>query len=114
MWWQAFGDPTLDALVAEALVNNRDLRIASARVDEAAAIVSGTRSQGLPQVGYGASASRQRTSEPGSEPFVGNTRSSLGGVLLGELGNRPVGPHRARDRSRRAPTCWRPRRRAAA
>jgi multidrug efflux system outer membrane protein len=81
VWWQAFGDPTLDALVGEALASNRDLRIASARVDEAAAIVGGTRAQGLPQVGYGASASRQRTSEPGSEPFVGDTRSSIGGVL---------------------------------
>src|SRR6187431_1603811 len=47
VWWQAFGDPTIDALVHEALVSNRDLRIASARVDEAAAIVTGTRSQGL-------------------------------------------------------------------
>src|SRR5688572_29514688 len=81
VWWQAFGDPTLDALVAEALAENRDLRIASARVDEAAAIVTGTRAQGLPQVGYGAQASRQRTSEPGSEPFVGETRSSVGAVL---------------------------------
>jgi multidrug efflux system outer membrane protein len=81
VWWQAFGDPTLDALVGEALASNRDLRIASARVDEAAAIVSGTRAQGLPQVGYGAQASRQRTSEPGSAPFVGDTRSSVGGVL---------------------------------
>ena len=81
VWWQAFGDPMIDALVSETLANNRDLRIASARVDEAAAIVTGTRSQGLPQIGYAASASRQRTSEPGSEPFVGNTRSSLGGVL---------------------------------
>jgi multidrug efflux system outer membrane protein len=81
VWWQSFGDPTLDALVAEALAGNRDLRIASARVYEAAAIVGGTRAQGLPQVGYGASASRQRTSEPGSAPFVGDTRSSVGGVL---------------------------------
>jgi multidrug efflux system outer membrane protein len=81
VWWQAFGDPTLDALVGEALASNRDLRIASARVDEAAAIVAGTRAQGLPMVGYGAQASRQRTSEPGSAPFVGDTRSSIGGVL---------------------------------
>ena len=81
VWWQAFDDPTLDALVAEALAENRDLRIASARVDEAAAIVGGTRAQGLPQVGYGAQASRQRTSEPGSAPFVGETRSSVGAVL---------------------------------
>jgi len=81
VWWQGFGDPTIDSLVSEALVNNRDLMIASARVDEAAAIVTGTRSQGLPQVGYGAGFSRQRTSEPGSEPFVGETRSSVGAVL---------------------------------
>ena len=81
VWWQAFGDPALDAMVIEALDQNRDLRIASARVDEAAAIVSGTRAQGLPQVGYGAQASRQRTSEPGRAPFVGEARSSVGGVL---------------------------------
>jgi outer membrane protein, multidrug efflux system len=81
VWWQAFGDPTLDALVSEALASNRDLRIASARVDEAAAIVGATRSQGLPQVGYGAQASRQRTSDPGSAPFVGEASSSIGGVL---------------------------------
>ena len=82
VWWDAFDDPTLDALVDEALANNRDLRIASARVDEAAAIVSGARAQGLPQVGYAVQGSRQRTSDPGSEPFVGNTRSSLGGALV--------------------------------
>jgi multidrug efflux system outer membrane protein len=82
VWWDAFGDQSLNLLVDEALASNRDLRIASARVDEAAAIVSGTRAQGLPQVGYGVQGSRQRTSDPGSEPFVGNTRSSLGGALL--------------------------------
>jgi len=81
VWWHQFDDPTLNTLVDEALASNRDLRIATARVDEAAAIVSATRAQGLPQVGYVAGASRQRTSEPGSEPFVGNTRSSIGAGL---------------------------------
>ena len=33
-WWAGFRDPYLDALVAEALATNRDLRIATARVDE--------------------------------------------------------------------------------
>src|SRR3954468_8356685 len=33
-WWSGFGDPYLDALVKEALANNRDLRIATGRVDE--------------------------------------------------------------------------------
>jgi multidrug efflux system outer membrane protein len=82
VWWDAFGDPNLNALVGEALVSNRDLRIASARVDEAAAIVSGTRAQGLPQVGYAVQGSRQRTSDPGSAPFVGDVSSSLGGAVV--------------------------------
>jgi multidrug efflux system outer membrane protein len=60
-WWRSFGDPELDALVSEALVANHDLRIATARVEEFAARVVATRAQGLPQVGYGASAGRQRT-----------------------------------------------------
>jgi multidrug efflux system outer membrane protein len=62
-WWNAYADPRLDALVQEALTNNRDLRIASARVDEFAAILAGTISQGRPQVGYGLSGNRSRASE---------------------------------------------------
>jgi multidrug efflux system outer membrane protein len=62
-WWIGFRDPNLDALVSEALANNLDLRIASARVDEFAAILAGTRSQGFPQVGYGLSGNRARASE---------------------------------------------------
>ena len=58
-WWRSFGDSELDALVAEGLAANHDLRIATARVDEFAARVIGTRAQGLPQVGYGATAGRQ-------------------------------------------------------
>lgn len=34
-WWKAFGDPTLDALVDEALAHNLDLAIATARLREA-------------------------------------------------------------------------------
>lgn len=68
-WWQAFGDESLDGLVRECIANNRDLRIATARVDEFTAILAGTRSQGFPQVGYGVSASRRRASERGSVPF---------------------------------------------
>ena len=59
-WWRSFGDTELDALVEEGLAANHDLRIATARVDEFAARVVATRAQGLPQVGYGANAGRQR------------------------------------------------------
>ena len=62
-WWRGFGDAELDALVHEGLAANHDLHIATARVDEFAARVAGTRAQGLPQVGYGASAGRQRAGD---------------------------------------------------
>ena len=62
-WWRRFGDPQLDALVGEGLAANRDLRVATSRVDEFAARVQASRAQGLPQVGYGASAGRQGTGD---------------------------------------------------
>ena len=34
-WWRAFGDPTLDALVAQALEKNADLAMAALRVRRA-------------------------------------------------------------------------------
>lgn len=36
-WWEAFGDPVLDQLVAQALTANVDLALADARVEEAEA-----------------------------------------------------------------------------
>lgn len=80
-WWNAYADPNLDALVHEALVSNRDLRIASARVDEFAAILAGTRSQGFPQVGYGLSGSRSRASEQVIPDFVDPKSTSFSSVL---------------------------------
>ena len=69
-WWSGYGDPYLDALVQEALANNRNLVIATARVDEFAAILAGTRSQAYPQVGYGLSGNRTRTSKEKLPVFV--------------------------------------------
>ena len=72
-WWRGFDDPELDLLVREGLAANHDLRIATARVDEFAARVAATHAQGLPQVGYGASAGRQGT----GERVVGNYSAVL-------------------------------------
>lgn len=72
-WWRGFGDSELDALVVEGLAANHELDIATARVDEFAARLSSSRAQGLPQLGYGAEAGRQRT-PPGT---VGDTYSTL-------------------------------------
>ena len=69
-WWNAYHDPYLDNLVHEALSNNLDLRIATARVDEFAAILAGTKSQASPQIGYGLSGNRSRASEEKIPDFV--------------------------------------------
>ncbi len=37
-WWQAYGDPQLDALIAEGLAGSPDLAAAAARLDKAAAL----------------------------------------------------------------------------
>lgn len=80
-WWNSFGDPQVDQLVRECLANNRDLRIATARVDEFAAILAGTRAQGLPQVGYGLSGNRSRASEDKLPPLIDPLSTTFSTVL---------------------------------
>jgi multidrug efflux system outer membrane protein len=60
-WWEQFDDPVLDALINEALVNNKDVRIAAARVEEFAARVDITRAGFYPQIGYDGAAGRNRS-----------------------------------------------------
>ncbi len=63
-WWQVFNDKALQELIAQALTNNYDLQLAVARVEEARAVVGVTASQFSPQVGYQASAGREKTFVP--------------------------------------------------
>ena len=61
-WWELFEDPTLNELVEAALIENQDLAIAVARIEEFRAILGVTRSAQFPTVDIGASgapASRQ-------------------------------------------------------
>lgn len=67
-WWKQLEDPVLDALVAEALANNRDLKIAAARVDEAAGLLGTTRAQLFPQLGASLGGSRAQASNAGATP----------------------------------------------
>jgi len=68
-WWEQFGDPVLNGLIETALRENRDVRIAAARVDQFAGALVSTRSQSLPQLGYGADASRAQASRVGQPPI---------------------------------------------
>lgn len=77
-WWAAFGDPTLDALVAHALQDHPTVQAAQARVERALALAGAVRAADGPQAGVGADLSRQRYSEHGliPKPIAGATWSS--------------------------------------
>jgi multidrug efflux system outer membrane protein len=68
-WWEQFDDAVLNELIDTALRENRDVRIAAARVDQFAAALQVTRSQFYPQVGYGVDATRARASRIGQPPL---------------------------------------------
>ncbi|HSF02899.1 MAG TPA: efflux transporter outer membrane subunit [Solirubrobacterales bacterium] len=55
-WWQIFQDETLKSLIHEALGANYDVRIAAARILDARALLTATRSAQFPDVSANASA----------------------------------------------------------
>ena len=67
-WWELFDDPQLSAMVKAALENNRDVRIAASRIEQALATVGFTRADQYPRVDIGAGASTGN--------FSGSSRST--------------------------------------
>jgi multidrug efflux system outer membrane protein len=59
-WWQAFQDPALQALIAEAVVNNYDVQIAASRIEQARAQLGVARSEAYPQLNYNVTVGGQR------------------------------------------------------
>jgi NodT family efflux transporter outer membrane factor (OMF) lipoprotein len=47
-WWEALGDPTLDALVSRALVNNPNVAVVGARLRQARAALRSAKADALP------------------------------------------------------------------
>jgi len=62
-WWEQFKDPVMNDLIKVALTDNKDVKIAAARVDEFLGKYGVSRSQLFPQVGADANAARQRVTE---------------------------------------------------
>jgi multidrug efflux system outer membrane protein len=84
VWWAKFGDPTLDALVTEALANNEDLRIAAARVDQFQGAKVTTRAPLFPAIGYTGTTGEESRSELVYGPGAGDARSfSSAGLTAG-------------------------------
>lgn len=72
-WWKQFGDPVLDGYIVEALAHNKNVEIAVASVEQAAGVLTTTRSPLFPQLNYQADAARQRYNQ-----FSGTRFSSFG------------------------------------
>lgn len=62
-WWDLFDDDELRALVRAALEENKDLRLAVTRVEQARAQLGVTRAAQFPLIGSGASATANRVSD---------------------------------------------------
>ena len=75
-WWTAFDDPTLSSLIARALADSPTLRASQARVQRAAAAVSGADAARQPEVNGSLEITRQRFTENGifPPPFAGSTQ----------------------------------------
>jgi multidrug efflux system outer membrane protein len=76
-WWQGLGDPALDALISEAIEANKDLQLATLRVEEFDAKLGIARAEGRPQVGYNALAQRKRYSQEQPGPGSRNDDGSF-------------------------------------
>ena len=61
-WWQAYGDPQLDALIAEGLAHAPDVAAAQARFDRAAALAQQAHGPLLPRIDVQGQAGEQRSS----------------------------------------------------
>jgi len=67
-WWTLFNDPILNDLIQEASENNRDQKIAFARIEEYKALLAMVSGERMPNVNLSAGANRQGSSESG---FIG-------------------------------------------
>lgn len=80
-WWSRFGDPHIDALVEEALANNRDLARAVARIDESRAALRLANADRSPQLNATVSGGRSHLVEGTSGVPGGVTVNRFNGGL---------------------------------
>jgi multidrug efflux system outer membrane protein len=81
-WWEQFQDPVLNGLIKTALEENRDIRIATARVEEFLGRFGVTRAQLFPQVGLQGQGGRQRASETIANPVPPGGRNPYSDFAL--------------------------------
>jgi multidrug efflux system outer membrane protein len=82
-WWTLYEDQELNALVEKALNNNKDIKIAVARIDEADAALREVGGFLYPQIDLNSGARRSRVSEAGANQQIFNNPRSNYNVQLG-------------------------------
>jgi outer membrane protein, multidrug efflux system len=76
-WWEQFEDPVLNDLIEAALKENKDVKMAAARVEEFRGRHVTTRAALFPQVGAGENAGRSRNSERGLSPGLSGVENPV-------------------------------------
>ena len=112
-WWEVAKDPQLQALIREAIANNLDLRVATARVAEARAQYGIARSFLFPEVGVSAGYSAQqgsRLSEPPQGTAAGEDATRTTAPASRSPGRSTSSAGSAGRRRRRSPPTSPPRR----
>lgn len=86
-WWRGFRDETLNSLIEEAVKNSDDLKLATARMEEAMAALGLARSELYPEITGSGSATRVKTSDEMSPTGKGPTTNtfSLSGMVSYEV-----------------------------
>ena len=72
-WWQQFGDPVLNELIRSALMENKDIRIAVARVQEFMGRYGVTKAALYPQVGAAGIGTRKGITQYTNPPWAPGT-----------------------------------------
>jgi len=81
-WWEQMGDPVLNELIEISIRENKDLRIAAARVEEFRGRYAITRAPLFPQIGAGASAGGERITQLGQTPLSSATTNPSENYLV--------------------------------
>ena len=73
-WWELYRDPVLEKLIKTALVQNYDVRVALARVDEFRAVGGIAGLGSIPQVSAGGNVTRSRISTVNPTPLPSSSQ----------------------------------------
>jgi len=76
-WWEQYDDPVLNELVQSGLQENKDIKIATARIEQFLGLYTTTRAALFPQIGAGTDASRQRVSQDAGPAPIENTPNTF-------------------------------------